>query len=73
MDDRTKAFKRELAALLEKHGAALTVILEGDTIGTHDEGLGVVFLESDAAQVKTWSEEERLCEGMVLRSAGLTD
>lgn len=39
------AFKKELKALLKKYDASLDLMLDGDTHGIHNEGIGVSFLQ----------------------------
>lgn len=43
LETKTKAFKNDLKALLEAHGAHLEILIEGDTHGVYDEGLAVSF------------------------------
>jgi len=55
--ERFENFRTELAALLENHGASLDLIIEGDTHGVYDEGLGVSFLPSKTGR---WTKTKRL-------------
>lgn len=42
-DKQLKAFKDDLAKLLEKHGAVMGVTVEGDTHGIYGENIDVCF------------------------------
>ena len=58
------AFKKDLKALLNKHNACLVVMVEGDTHGIHDEGIGVSFMPEKPNRHghKIWSDAEYITE-----------
>jgi hypothetical protein len=66
-DPRIESFKKELAALLNKHEASLSFMFGdcSDTYGMYDEGMGVSFLNplKEGDRSRGWTDDHRLCDG----------
>lgn len=68
---RIDKFKIDLKKLLIIHGASLSIMLNGDTHGIYDEGIGVQFLKSEKekeGRYDNWTETERLIDGYDLNA-----
>lgn len=59
------AFVNDLTELLIKHNATLDILIDGDTHGVYDEGIGVSFKLPKApnANFATWSDSIRISRG----------
>ena len=59
-DERLDAFRDELKALMEKHGAILDVHMEGDTYGIEESYVAVALKPRPGGSIKLCTESTRL-------------
>lgn len=68
--DKLESFKTDLRELLNNHNASIELMIEGDTHGIYDEGLGVSFLEplKEGDRWAKWGKAEVLSNGYSIMS-----